>query len=624
MNCPSCRRFTPPGASRCPACGTVFVSRGAGGATEAPNTPQTPGRAAPTPGTPPTGRASAGLRSAAAAALVNYLATKTQQAVQGYLATPPAPLSPAAAAQTAEAALTPTSQVLAEGTMLSSGRYYLGPMLGRGCFGTTYRAVDQRLGRIVAIKEFFPEGSVRHGRTILPPPSLGRDGFEQERGHFMREARILAQFQRPGIVAVHEVFAEHDTAYMVMEYVAGRTLVDVLRERGGPLPPAQALRYVLACADALAAVHEKQLLHRDVKPGNIMITAKDEAVLIDFGAARSFDRHQRTSMMTAIGTPGYAPLEQWGSAGRFGPASDIYALAATLYHLLCGQMPLSAADRAVNDTLAAPHALNPDVSPALSDAVVHALAVRMDERPQTMAAFAAELRAARTPADAGGSGSGARSPAAASAPPQAAAPSGKASASSQQAAPASADQSPATAPTRAEWKQAKHDWRQARQQARQAEREQRRVTAAPAPQEARDLAAPAVAVSAAPLPQTPPRRRLPRPLPQNARELALYAVATPGAAVVLAVSLLTLVFASPLLALATITSRGTPQRISRRALRRSLQLGSRGVVLGTVCIGSLVVVACAVGCGVVFVPLYALFSSSRRRPRRPTPGLRRP
>ncbi|HEY7295711.1 MAG TPA: serine/threonine-protein kinase, partial [Dehalococcoidia bacterium] len=297
------------------------------------------------------GRANVGLRSAAAAALVNYLATKTQQAVQGYLATTPgaAGQTPQAATKPAAVSAMPDSQVLPEGMTLCNGRYYLGPVLGRGSFGTTYRAVDQRLGRIVAIKEFFPEGSVRQGQAILPPPSLGRDGFEQERGNFIREAQILTKCQRPGIVTVYDIFEEHDSAYMVMEYVAGHTLVEVLRGRGGPLPPDQALRYMLACADALAAVHEQHLLHRDVKPGNIMITAKDEAVLIDFGAARRFDRYQRTSVMTAIGTPGYAPLEQWGSSGRFGPSSDVYALAATFYHLLTGCMPLSAADRAVQD-----------------------------------------------------------------------------------------------------------------------------------------------------------------------------------------------------------------------------------------------------------------------------------
>lgn len=577
-------------------------------------------------GAPPQ-RTSASLRSAVAAALVNYVAGKAQQAVQGYQpsAAPPAANTPSAGPAAPSLS---DSLVLPEGTTLASGRFYVGPVLGRGSFGNTYRAVDQRLGRIVAIKEFFPEGSVRQAGRILPPPSLGRDGYEQELGHFIREARILTRVQRPGIVAVHDFFEAHDTAYMVMEYVAGRTLADVLHELGGPLQVERALRYVLACADALAAVHEQQLLHRDVKPGNIMITAKDEPILIDFGAARSFDRYQRTSMMTAIGTPGYAPLEQWGSSGRFGPTSDIYALAATLYHLLTGQMPPSAADRAVQDTIEPPSTLNHDVSNPVSAAVLHGLAVRMDERPQTMAAFAAELRAARAQRS---SGSVNADPAPARPRAQTGAATDRTRAASPPAAqaaaaPASTNAQPATPPSRADWKQVKQDWRDARRQAKQAERDQRRMRAVsvpPAP------ATPAAPESPAARPATPAlpasvRRRLPRPLPQNARELALYAVATPGAMVVLAVSLIALICASPLLALASITSTGTPRRVARRALRRSLRLGSQGVVLGTVCIGSLVVVAVAVGTAVVFVPLWALFSSHRRRPGRAAPGLRQP
>src|SRR5581483_173827 len=263
MNCPTCRRFTPPGVSRCPACGTVFGGQGVANApASAAGKQNQPAQPAAT-GTPPQ-RTSASLRSAVAAALVNYVATRAQQAVQGYQATP-APSTPQPAPARQSSAPLSDALVLPEGITLNGGRYYVGPVLGRGSFGTTYRAVDQRLGSLVAVKEFFPEGSVRQSGRILPPPSLGRDGYEQERANFLREAGTLRKVQRPGIVTIYDIFAEYDTAYMVMEYVAGRTLADVLREQGGPLPVERALRYVLACADALAAVHEQQLLHRDVK-----------------------------------------------------------------------------------------------------------------------------------------------------------------------------------------------------------------------------------------------------------------------------------------------------------------------------------------------------------------------
>jgi outer membrane biosynthesis protein TonB len=307
----------------------------------------------------------------------------------------------------------------------------------------------------------------------------------------------------------------------------------------------------------------------------------------------------------------------------------VYALAATFYHLLTGCMPLSAADRAVQDTLEEPRALNQDVSAALSAAVMHGLAVRMDERPQTMAAFAAELRAARAGQSRGSSGAaGARQTPRRQTPAPRPAPATQASAPPpappppppQPAAPP--DPRAALAQMKSDFKQAKREWREARQQARRAEHDQRHAPAAVV----RAPAAPAVPArpDAPAAPAAPVRRRLPRPLPQNARELVLYALATPGAAVVLVVSLLTLICASPLLALATLTSRGATRRVSRQALRRSARLGAQGVVLGTVCIGSLVVVAVAVAGGVVLVPLYALVSSQRRRPRRTVPGLRQP
>src|SRR5581483_1333123 len=205
-----------------------------------------------------------------------------------------------------------------------------------------------------------------------------------------------------------------------------------------------------------------------------------EAVLIDFGAARSFDRYQRTTAMTAIGTPGYAPLEQWGSSGRFGPTSDIYALAATLYHLLTGQMPPSAADRAVQDTLEPPSSLNHTVSEPVSAAVVHGLAVRMDERPQTMAAFAAELRAARAQ-HGSGSRHADRGPARTSAPTNATQAHVATSAAAprqpiakQASLPSSVNARPAPPSTWTDWKQAKQEWRDARRQAKQGERDQRR------------------------------------------------------------------------------------------------------------------------------------------------------
>jgi serine/threonine protein kinase len=447
--------------------------------------------------------------------------------------------------------------VLPQSTLLGGDRYFLGPVLGAGSFGVTYRAVDRQLGRIVAVKEYFPEGSFRQGATIVPPPSLGRDGYEAERAHFIEEARLLARFQRAGIVAVHEVFEQNDTAYMVMEYIAGRTLVEVLQERGSALPADVAVRYVLAVAAALGAMHEEHLLHRDVKPGNIMITRTDEAVLIDFGAARAFDRRLRTSAMTAIGTPGYAPLEQWASSGRFGPASDVYALAATLYHLVMGRMPPSAADRVVSDTLQPPHALDPAIPEEVSEAVVRGLALRMDDRPQTMAAFAQLLRSPVRPARV----------MVATAPPSVSVP---------RPDPRTAPPAPQRSPEAVLPPADAH-------------------TPPPAPPSATPPAdappAPSQSASPAqPAPSAPRGRRRLFPWPRRQRDRVFWATGVVAMPLVLAPSVLALVVLVPLFATASVTFSGSPGRAARAGLKRSLRFGLHGLGACAVSVASLFVV----------------------------------
>ena len=138
--------------------------------------------------------------------------------------------------------------------------------------------------------------------------------------------------------------------------------------------------------EALTVVHQASLLHRDLKPDNIMLTGDGEVVLIDFGTARAFAAG-KTGRMTTMVTPGYAPLEQYGQSVRFGPFTDVYALAATLYHALTGQMPAPATDRASGVDLVPPHTLNPAVSEITSDAIMWAMSMRVDQRPQTVREF---------------------------------------------------------------------------------------------------------------------------------------------------------------------------------------------------------------------------------------------
>lgn len=277
------------------------------------------------------------------------------------------------------------SGALPPGTKLQGGMYSVGKVLGQGGFGITYLGGDIRGRRPVAIKELFPYGSTRRGANVHPFGGLPASEYASTRERFLDEARILARFDHPAIVDVYGTFEENNTAYMVMELLRGKTLGQLVEERG-PLPEHEAIGYVRRVGEALIVVHEAGLLHRDLKPDNLMLTGDGEVVLIDFGTARAFAAG-KTGRMTTMLSPGYAPLEQYGQSARFGPFTDVYALAATMYHVLTGQMPAPATDRASGVDLVPPRTLNPAVGVITSDAILWAMSMRVDQRPQTVREF---------------------------------------------------------------------------------------------------------------------------------------------------------------------------------------------------------------------------------------------
>jgi serine/threonine protein kinase len=177
---------------------------------------------------------------------------------------------------------------------------------------------------------------------------------------------------------------------MVMDYLKGKTLSKILEERG-TIPEREATAYIRQVGQALSIVHRAGLLHRDIKPDNIVITDDGRVVLIDFGSARGFAAG-KTRRMTALLTPGYAPLEQYAEMAQRGPYTDVYALAATLYHLVTGQMPVQATDRAAGVELRPPRELNPHISRSLNDAIMWAMGMKVDERPQSVSEFLRALR----------------------------------------------------------------------------------------------------------------------------------------------------------------------------------------------------------------------------------------
>jgi serine/threonine protein kinase len=274
-------------------------------------------------------------------------------------------------------------RALQPGAKLYSGKYSVGKVLGYGGFGITYRGADSTLRRQVAIKEFFPpDHATRSGTTVRPKASFTVSQFEADKAKFLDEARTLAQFRHPGIVQVYESFEENNTAYFVMELLNGRSLIQILHD-DGVFEENRALSILRAVGEALDVIHKASLIHRDLKPDNILLTDDGRPVLIDFGTAREFTEG-KTRRMTQMLTPGYAPLEQYGSAMRFSPSTDIYALCATAYHLVTGELPVAPADRLGGVELKSPHLKNAKLSRRFSDALMWGLAVKATERPQSI------------------------------------------------------------------------------------------------------------------------------------------------------------------------------------------------------------------------------------------------
>jgi serine/threonine protein kinase len=284
------------------------------------------------------------------------------------------------------------------GTKLQGGNFSLGKVLGQGGFGITYVGSDTGLRRAVAIKEFFPEGSSRQGMLVQPSGAMNSTDYATAKETFLEEARTLAQFQHPDIVDVYTVFEENNTAYMVMELLKGKTLGQLVEERG-ILPESEAVDYIRHAARALEVVHGKGMLHQDIKPDNIMACDDGRIVLMDFGLSQKLEAPTglgtvRFTGHTRFGTAGYAPLEQYGRQAQVGTYTDVYALAATLYYLLTAQEPAEATDRAAGVELEDVRSLNPRVSRDVAQVTMAGLEMDARKRPQTARDFFDRLQAA--------------------------------------------------------------------------------------------------------------------------------------------------------------------------------------------------------------------------------------
>ena len=267
-------------------------------------------------------------------------------------------------------------------------QYLIGRALGHGGFGITYLAWDIGLQIRLAVKEYMPAGVVgRTDRTkVMPVSEATRQEYEWGLERFLEEARVLKKSNHPNIVTVDTVFRDNGTAYLVMEYLEGMNFAEFLGRRGGSISFADALRVMAPVMDALIAVHAVDIVHRDVSPDNIFIPRMGKVKLIDFGAARNA-LSQKSRNLSAILKAGYAPEEQYRASGRQGPWTDVYATAATLYRAITGKVPAPSLDRQAEDTLDRPSKLGIAIPPSAESALMKAMAVRGDDRYQSMDEF---------------------------------------------------------------------------------------------------------------------------------------------------------------------------------------------------------------------------------------------
>lgn len=273
-------------------------------------------------------------------------------------------------------------------------RYTIGRVLGYGGFGVTYLAWDTLLDQKVAIKEYLPgDFSTRiPGRTdVSVYAGEAKEQFEKGREKFIDEAKRLARFQHvPGVVGIIDTFLQNNTAYIVMEFLSGTTLKEYLQQQGGRVDYEQAKRIIEPVIDTLRVVHAEGLIHRDISPDNIFITENNEIKLLDFGAARQATSTNSKSLSVIL-KPGYAPEEQYRSHGVQGPWSDMYALAATFYRMVTGRVPDESLERVTRDRLLPPSKLGAKLPKYVESAIMNALNVKAEERPQNVDEFARAL-----------------------------------------------------------------------------------------------------------------------------------------------------------------------------------------------------------------------------------------
>ena len=280
---------------------------------------------------------------------------------------------------------------LLPGTILSNGKYVVEKVLGIGGFGITYYAKHTLLNKCCAIKEFFIDGRCMRdiqNHTVQVQSEKDKEAFEKYRQKFIEEARMLEKLDHPNIVKILDVFEENNTSYIAMPFIKGLTLQSMV-EVFGKLDYPTAVKYISQITEAIGYIHQHHILHRDIKPDNIIITPEDKAILIDFGSAREFV-HGKMQSHTLILTQGYAPPEQYSNTGCKGAYTDIYSLGGVLYFALTGQRPIDASSRTI-DRMPEPKELSPGIPEEANRTILKAMQLKSENRHQTIQEFMDDL-----------------------------------------------------------------------------------------------------------------------------------------------------------------------------------------------------------------------------------------
>ncbi len=270
---------------------------------------------------------------------------------------------------------------LPENTLLRR-RFKVKKQLSHGGMGAVYLAIDQEFEDRVAVKENF----IQTGQGVDRGASVAQ---------FQEEAKVLRRLSNRHLPKVISQFTEGERQYLVMDFIAGKNLWEIIEAKGGPLDEAVALNYIIQVCDAVTYLHRQDppIVHRDIKPQNIIITPASRVFLVDFGLAKIGGSDTRTRLGARGGTLGYAPPEQFHSLARTNPASDIYALGATLYAILTATEPPESTGIMTGIVeFKPPEILNPQLSNRVSRAIAHAMEIKIIDRPANVAEWQSELK----------------------------------------------------------------------------------------------------------------------------------------------------------------------------------------------------------------------------------------